>query len=59
RELALYGGGDFELLFSAPPALLPVPGVEAYVIGEVIPERVVLVDGEPLARRGYLHEWSG
>jgi len=59
RELALYGGGDYELLFSAPPALLPVPGVEAHVIGEVIPERVVLADGEPLERRGYLHEWTG
>ena len=59
RELALYGGGDFELLFCAPPGLLPVPGVAAHVIGEVIPERVVLVDGEPLERRGYLHEWTG
>jgi thiamine-monophosphate kinase len=59
RELALYGGGDFELLFSAPPGILPVPGVEARVIGEVIPERTVLADGKPLERRGYLHEWSG
>ena len=59
RELALYGGGDFELLFTAPPALLPVPGVAAHVIGEVIPERAVLADGEPLERRGYLHEWTG
>ena len=59
RELALYGGGDFELLFSAPPGILPVAGVEARVIGEVIPERTVLADGEPLERRGYLHEWTG
>lgn len=59
RELALYGGGDFELLFTAPPDILPVPGVEARVIGEVIPERTVLADGEPLERRGYLHEWKG
>jgi thiamine-monophosphate kinase len=59
RELALYGGGDFELLFSAPPGLLPVSGVRAHVIGEVIPERVVLADGEPLEHRGYLHAWDG
>jgi thiamine-monophosphate kinase len=59
RELALYGGGDFELLFSAPPAIFPIPGVEAHIIGKVIPERVVLADGKPLERRGYLHEWSG
>ncbi|MCK9319126.1 thiamine-phosphate kinase [Methanoculleus sp.] len=59
RELALYGGGDFELLFTAPPGILPVPGVEARVIGEVIVEQTVLVDGRPLERRGYLHEWTG
>ncbi|HOI13560.1 MAG TPA: thiamine-phosphate kinase [Methanoculleus sp.] len=59
QELAVYGGGDFELLFCAPPAVLPVAGVKAHVIGEVIPDRVVLADGEPLERRGYLHEWKG
>ena len=59
RELALYGGGDFELLFCAPPGILPVPGVEAHVIGKAVPERAVLADGKPLERRGYLHEWSG
>ncbi|HQD25397.1 MULTISPECIES: thiamine-phosphate kinase [Methanoculleus] len=59
RELALYGGGDFELLFCAPPGILPVAGVDVHVIGEVIRERVVLADGEPLERRGYLHEWGG
>jgi len=58
RELALYGGGDFELLFCVPPGILPVPGVEAHVIGEVIAERTVLADGKPLERRGYLHEWG-
>ncbi|KDE55956.1 thiamine-phosphate kinase [Methanoculleus sp. MH98A] len=59
RELALYGGGDFELLFTAPPDIIPVPGVAAHVIGKVIPERTVLADGKPFERRGYLHEWSG
>jgi len=59
RELALYGGGDFELLFTAPADILPVPGVRTHVIGRVIPERTVLADGKPLERRGYLHEWGG
>ncbi|KLK89132.1 thiamine-monophosphate kinase [Methanoculleus sediminis] len=59
RELALYGGGDFELLFTAPPGILPVAGVMTHVIGEVIPDRGVLADGKPLERRGYLHEWKG
>jgi thiamine-monophosphate kinase len=57
RELALYGGGDFELLFCASPDRLPVPGVEAHVIGSVISEPVVLADGDPVERRGYLHTW--
>ena len=59
RELALYGGGDFELLFTAPAGILPIPGVTAHVIGEVIADRMVLADGKPLERRGYLHEWKG
>ena len=59
QELALYGGGDFELLFTAPAGILPIPGVTAHVIGEVIADRMVLADGKPLERRGYLHEWKG
>jgi len=59
RALALYGGGDFELLFCAPPGILPVQGVETHVIGEAVVERTVLADGKPLERRGYLHEWKG
>lgn len=58
REFALYGGGDFELLFTAPPALFPIPGIRADIIGEVISEQVVLADGEPLECRGYLHKWG-
>ena len=59
RELALYGGGDFELLFTAPANVLAVAGVTVHVIGEVIAERTVFADGKPLERRGYLHEWKG
>ena len=58
RELALYGGGDYELIFTLPPERHPVKGVRYTVIGTVIPERVVLVDGAPPERRGYQHRWS-
>ncbi len=57
---ALYGGGDFELLFCLPPDRLPVTGVDCTVIGEVTGEDGrVLLDGVPVERRGYEHRWSG
>jgi len=58
RELALYGGGDYELLFTIAPDRFPVPGVPATVIGTVVPEITVTVDGQPLQRRGYQHKWE-
>ena len=58
RELALYGGGDYELIFTLPPECHPVKGVRYTVIGTGIPDRVVLVDGAPPERRGYQHHWS-
>jgi thiamine-monophosphate kinase len=35
-----------------------VAGVPCTVIGKVITERVVLVDGKPLQKRGYQHRWA-
>ena len=58
RSLALFGGGDYDLLFTIPEAALPVPGVDVRVIGRVVRERGVLLDGEPLPARGYAHEWG-
>ncbi|MGD0534753.1 MAG: thiamine-phosphate kinase [Methanoregula sp.] len=58
RELALYGGGDYELIFTLPPDRYPVTGVPCTVIGKAIPEKVVLADGKPLEKRGYQHRWS-
>jgi len=56
REFALFGGGDYELLFTCPPDMeIPVP---ATVIGEVTPEPGVRVDGVTPPRRGYLHRWG-
>jgi thiamine-monophosphate kinase len=58
RELALYGGGDYELIFTLDPEKYPVSGVSSTVIGMVIPEKKALVDGIPLEKRGYQHRWE-
>jgi len=57
-ELALHGGGDYELIFTCPPSIHPVAGAEYTVIGNVIAEKKVLIDGSVLAKRGYQHRWS-
>jgi len=58
RELALYGGGDYELIFTVAPGRFPVHGVAATVIGTAIPEKAVMADGKPLEKRGYQHHWK-
>jgi thiamine-monophosphate kinase len=58
RELALYGGGDYELIFTIAPERFPVEGVPATVIGTVTEKKAVTVDGQPLQKRGYLHRWE-
>jgi thiamine-monophosphate kinase len=58
QELALYGGGDYELIFTLPPQLHPVKGVSYTVIGTTISEKVVLIDGIPVEKRGYQHRWE-
>lgn len=58
KGFALYGGGDFGLLFTCPSEIFPVPCVEATIIGKVVPARKVLLDGVEAERRGYQHRWS-
>jgi thiamine-monophosphate kinase len=58
RDLALFGGGDYELLFTIPHTSLPLPGLDVYHIGDVIADHQVLVDGRPLPARGYQHWWK-
>lgn len=57
EDCALYSGGDFELLFTCPPGQLPQIDIPFTVIGEVIPEQKVLLDGRAMEKRGYVHEW--
>ena len=58
RELALFGGGDYELIFTLPPGRHPIDGIAYTVIGTVIREKVVLADGLPLEKHGYQHRWE-
>ena len=57
-ELALFGGGDYELIFTLPPRRHPVEGVSYTIIGTAIQEKAVLIDGRPLEKRGYQHRWE-
>ena len=56
---ALYGGGDFGLLFTCPPECWPVEGVDGVLIGRVVAGEGVRLDGAPLPARGYAHRWDG
>jgi thiamine-monophosphate kinase len=58
REMALYGGGDYELLFTCPQEKLPIHDVQYTIIGSVVPDRDVRVDGRVLEKRGYQHTWA-
>ena len=57
-EQALYGGGDFGLLFTCDPGMMPIPEVEGVCIGRVIDSPGVFFDSEVVERRGYLHRWE-
>jgi thiamine-monophosphate kinase len=57
-ELALYGGGDYELIYMIDRGKFPVEGVPSTVIGTVVAEPAVTVDGRLLEKRGYQHRWE-
>jgi thiamine-monophosphate kinase len=57
REYALFGGGDFELLFTCSPEHFPVPDLDCHMIGRVMRDHYVLVDGKVVPERGYQHHW--
>lgn len=58
ETLFLYGGGDFELIATVPQERLPIAGVDATPIGIVTADREILVRGEVLPARGYMHRWE-
>lgn len=57
-DLALRGGGDFGLLFTCRPEVLPLPIPDLHIIGRVIEEPVVKLDGRPVNVLGYQHHWD-
>ncbi len=57
-ELALYGGGDYELIFTLPLSKHPVDGLTYRHIGTVTEEKSVVIDGRPMEKRGYQHRWE-
>jgi thiamine-monophosphate kinase len=54
---ALYGGGDFELIFTIPRDKKDLIPASTGFIGIVTDTREVLMDGKPLPSKGYLHHW--
>jgi len=56
-DLALYGGGDYELLFTYPADRSLPPEVHSFVIGRVIERREALLDSAVIEKRGYVHRW--
>ncbi len=55
---ALFGGGDFGLLFTCPKDVFPVAGVDATCIGRVAEGRGAFLNGKPLEKAGYAHYWD-
>lgn len=58
KELALFGGGDYELIFTCAKEKHPILGIQYTVIGKVITNHQVLIDGKILEKRGYQHQWK-
>ncbi len=57
EEDVLFGGGDFELLFTIPPERGETLEPECTVIGVVSAGKGVFCDEIPLPPRGYAHHW--
>jgi len=57
KEFSLYGGGDFNLIFTCSPEIDLGNTIDYHVIGSVIRDARVLVDGRAAEMRGYQHIW--
>jgi len=58
RDFSLYGGGDFGLICTC-PSWMELPGeLDIHVIGSVIQDHEVLVDGKEADMKGYQHVWN-
>jgi len=57
-RFALEGGGDFGLLFTVPPGTFLPKVPELALIGRVVEDPCILVDGRPVEITGYQHHWD-
>jgi thiamine-monophosphate kinase len=56
--MALFGGGDFELLFTIPSKDRQILPKETAIIGVVTEKQDILLDGDLLPAEGYRHNWN-
>lgn len=56
-DAALFGGGDFELLFSIPEERFHDLSIPCSIIGKVIDNPDIELDGMLIPKKGYLHHW--
>ena len=57
-QCGIYGGGDFGLLLTIPPSCrVQAEECGCRVIGRVSAGSGVTLDGKPLEKRGFLHNW--
>lgn len=56
-SFALYGGGDFELIFTIPSERREDIPESVSIIGVVTKKKEVLLDNETLPSEGYRHHW--
>jgi len=56
-EAALYGGGDFELLFFISEEKMKNLTIPVTQIGRVSEGLKITMDGMELPKKGYLHHW--
>ncbi len=56
-KMALFGGGDFELLFTIPSGKEGNLPTSSAIIGGVTEKQEILIDGSLLQAEGYQHHW--
>jgi len=56
-KLALYGGGDFELLFTIPPQIQDKIPESTSIIGVVREDKRIMLNESLLPAEGYRHHW--
>jgi thiamine-monophosphate kinase len=56
-SFALFGGGDFELIYTISPDNTDKMPESSTIIGRVTEKKEILLDGSHLPAKGYSHQW--